>query len=571
MMSRNDDDDDENWFLEVFHPSQQQQQPSPYNNIPHKPLTANDGENRNHESSTAATITKTTVDNSLFDVAVSTTDAYVVTLQNPKECATTIKHLSKVLPLSSSLSHLKRVQRVKQQVDVAVSSVVSAAATVAAAEEEPSVDASNADAPVTVTNRQKKRQHVTTTARDGENDIPQPCNDSKSKRPKSSITPTNKNESISLKILLGTKIEIEQRFGPRSQWMNHNEVAILPSSTTIEESKQTQYNDDISILFTSCQYPNTVRATMEMVPVPRGMPRSEREWKHGNDTIWPTTYLPNQMEEYRIAQTILQHQLSSMERRQMKCGIQAAIQDASNFQQHSHHDSGGAPSTRWFRSSGVVIVHPHTGQILTTAHEEYTFQQQQQRNLHNCVVPPNPLMTPYIYAIQGISRIERQNMITVTNMAHGASNVQNHHDDNNITLEVPTNLDSNRGTHSSEEAPLILPPPQAQAQYLCTGYDVYATMEPNIYEAMALVHSRIRRLVFGCSMSDVEALANINSDQTRVNSYFGRHDSGILDTYVHALPSTNHHYRAFMCRPNSALWHRCCPYHNQHERSNEKS
>lgn len=35
--------------------------------------------------------------------------------------------------------------------------------------------------------------------------------------------------------------------------------------------------------------------------------------------------------------------------------------------------------------------------------------------------------------------------------------------------------------------------------YLCTGYDVYVTREPCIVCAMAMVHSRVRRVFYGCS------------------------------------------------------------------------
>uniref|UniRef100_A0A1B6GPT7 CMP/dCMP-type deaminase domain-containing protein n=1 Tax=Cuerna arida TaxID=1464854 RepID=A0A1B6GPT7_9HEMI len=60
--------------------------------------------------------------------------------------------------------------------------------------------------------------------------------------------------------------------------------------------------------------------------------------------------------------------------------------------------------------------------------------------------------------------------------------------------------------------------------YLCTGYDVYVTREPCTMCAMALVHSRVRRVFYG------------------TNS-----ETGALGTLVklHTLKDLNHHYEVF--------------------------
>jgi len=61
--------------------------------------------------------------------------------------------------------------------------------------------------------------------------------------------------------------------------------------------------------------------------------------------------------------------------------------------------------------------------------------------------------------------------------------------------------------------------------YLCTGYDVYLDREPCAMCAMALVHSRARRVVFDCANPE---------------------DGALLSSFkLHTIKSLNHHYRVF--------------------------
>jgi tRNA(Arg) A34 adenosine deaminase TadA len=188
---------------------------------------------------------------------------------------------------------------------------------------------------------------------------------------------------------------------------------------------------------------------------------------------WPTTFFPNKTREYREKEM----QLSLDEIQQMRRGMEEAISDSL------HGDSKK-------EKNGAVVVSPKTGCVIARASNERDVQLPS-------ICEQNPLATYILLALQGVSRRERE-------------------------VAVEKGMDSDTFQ---------------KGQYLCTGYDIYTTMEPTVFEAMALAHARVRRVVYG-SLSPTSL-------------------GGISAMSVHALPGTNHHYRTFTCRVDTDLWKQC--------------
>jgi tRNA(Arg) A34 adenosine deaminase TadA len=214
------------------------------------------------------------------------------------------------------------------------------------------------------------------------------------------------------------------------------------------------------------------------VPVPARLPETAEEWKEFN-AVWPTKYVLTAPPTIDMA-----------EQRLMRQGLQLA-------QEHG----------------GVVIVDP----AATTTSGELRIIATADQEAKEQGYPDNPLATNVLLAIQGVSRLER-----------GALLLRSHDD---VTTDAAPHAANNHSTSTRKHRHPPPPPNMRHQQYLCTNYDVYCVQEPSVFEAMALLHSRIRRLVFG------QAAAAADDDDHR--------DCGITQHMIHSLQHTNHRYRAF--------------------------
>jgi tRNA(Arg) A34 adenosine deaminase TadA len=263
---------------------------------------------------------------------------------------------------------------------------------------------------------------------------------------------------------------------------------------------------------------------VQRVSVPARPANSQEEWLE-SEQVWPSSFYPHQTTEFRERSL----QLTEEEIHQMIRGIQEALVDASQFTRIS-----SSPSS----SVGTVVVDPATGRIVARSSKEHMLQYnvdgRQSTAKEAATITMNPLQTSIILAIQGVSRMERQ--------------------------RARRELVGTAAVATGDDGPAA-PDNFASGQYLCTGYDIYTTLEPTVYEAMALVHARIRRLVFGCSRRRDDCLAprrEEEDDPARHRDDDAHGGDGISEMCVHSLPGTNHKYRAFTCREGSDLWKACC-------------
>ena len=194
------------------------------------------------------------------------------------------------------------------------------------------------------------------------------------------------------------------------------------------------------------------------VDVPRRPPQSQDEACEANQ-LWPTHFFPLQSLEHK------QHQ-GSLTVQEMNVMIER-IQ--------------GLLSTR---TNEAWVVDSSSNLVVATSGEEETAQE---GGISSWLgrKSKNPLATPILFAIQGVSRLERQQQ---------QSSSQRHQ------------------------------------HYLCSGYDLYCNYEPCVFESMALVHSRFGRVIW-CTLTPPPP-GNV-------------WQHGLSKHTIHCLPGTNHHFRAF--------------------------
>lgn len=262
--------------------------------------------------------------------------------------------------------------------------------------------------------------------------------------------------------------------------------------------------------------------TLETCWVP-GRPAESTEELQEFNKLWPTVYFHKQTQQHKQQEL----ELTNDEVKEMCEGMQHAIDDATRAREVCGIDNDATSSLSCI--PGAIIMCPVTHQVVATANDERKLQQQHGKGIPDTI---NPLCTSVLLAIQGVSRKEREAAV-----GYGMGSATFQKGQYLCTGYVgSTLLECCRRCIVHSFSHLL-------GMLFSCSYDLYTTREPGVYEAMALVHSRIRRVIFGVA-----------------NHVDGGLGGTGMETAVQSLP-TNHHYRAFSCAADSELFVKCKELH----------
>ena len=223
-------------------------------------------------------------------------------------------------------------------------------------------------------------------------------------------------------------------------------------------------DDEAFCLDTFCsmaQIPNESIANIRTVEVPKHAPKTRKQYETATQ-IWPVSFHEDKYISKLVAGTLF----STEDRSEISNYLQAAFTMAKLGKNKGNH------------SVGCVVVDPSQNVIIAKSHDLSSI---------------NKLQTSVMVAIDLVAR------------SQGGG--------------VYENIDSDMYFKDcSEEIK------DKTGPYLCTGYDLYMTHEPGVMDAMALVHSRIRRVfyIWQCSEGALGSLYKL-----------------------HVTQGLNHHYEVF--------------------------
>ena len=238
-------------------------------------------------------------------------------------------------------------------------------------------------------------------------------------------------------------------------------------------------------------------------------PETRQEFEQWN-SLWPTIFRPSAVAREREAGTHSEEDLALI-----GCYMQQALCDERAVRQMAADEDevqglDGVSACTYGKTDptcygGAVVANPETG-LLVSRSADYYVQQCSLHGDHRMLQHPLTKQASLrcIHAVGAAVCLQRDQEATKAASYYG-----------------PTS--SGRPSDAMTAAVAAL----SENQYLCSGLDVFCVHEPDLMTAMALVHSRIRRVYFLHAAPDGALASHL---------------------HVHQLRQLNHRYRVFQCQ-----------------------
>lgn len=236
-----------------------------------------------------------------------------------------------------------------------------------------------------------------------------------------------------------------------------------------------------------------------VVSVPRDAPATKELWVEWN-AVWPVAFHPVSDSLLRPPEPLCDSEVVAMRR-----GIQAAQEQAA------YGAALGLPS------NGAVIVDPASGDVMAAGHDNSAAPRAGAGSgAARCGC--NPLKHAVITALDAAARRDLALHPAPTAAAVAA-----------IAPPPGAGASVEELAGGKRKRDGVLSTDAAERPYLCTGWDCYVVWEPCVMCAMALVHSRVRRVIYANASADGGALGS--------------------KMRLHGVRSLNHRYEVYRMMP----------------------
>ena len=264
-------------------------------------------------------------------------------------------------------------------------------------------------------------------------------------------------------------------------------------------------------------------STVYIINVPTQKPQNKNEFEIGKK-IWPMSYHQGPDDnDLEIKSESFINRVTNYMNYAIKLKELAIAQAASNSNDDNAEDK-----------QGVIFVDPDMNAIVSQSFYNNTPSAYKYVN--------HPLDNPVMRCIRQISFRDTTSKDlrdhyfeqNVTQQEEGNNN-KNHDTSVNGNTEKKKkrkwskNIENNNSNNSSRTKKAKCTKQfTTLSSYLCTGYDVYMTNEPNTFTAMAMLHSRVGRVFY---FDDDEKYGVVSNNTSKVQ--------------LHTLKGINHRFRVF--------------------------